>query len=584
MNASSLLIRAGLCGAVLSALTAAAAAQDFERIAPKEPPANPPAGALPVPPVPAPTPGGSAVLVPELKGLLFLAKDDQLRRQGVAATGVDSGRVDVLDDPEFRARIAPFLGKPVTFDLLNDITRVTVVYFREKDHPLVDVVIPEQDISNGTVQILALEFLAGSVRAEGNQWFSDDVLLSQVRTRPGDRIRASTMLDDVNWLNLNPFRRIDLVYERSQEPGRSNIALRTIDRLPLRVFGGYENTGTASTERGRVFAGFNWGNVLGLDHQLSYQHTTSPSVWDDRLRGGGGRARSASHSGSYFVPLPWRHKLTMFGSYSENLPAVETGFDQVGRSSQASVRYGVPLPKLWSVEQEVQAGFDWKRSNSDLGFGGTSVSSTSTDVAQWMVGYVAARADEWGATAFNASLFLSPGGFNNRNTAASFQTQRAGAEADYRYARLGAERVTTLPGAMAWTVRVQGQLADGALLASEQLGFGGVTSVRGYEEREANGDQGIIVSNEVSSPAYSPLTWLAGRAMDDQLKLLAFWDYGIANNRQSGNGVPKTAHLSGVGVGLRYALAPYVSARFDYGWALTGAKGSRPHVGITIAF
>lgn len=584
MTRASLLSRAGLCGAVLSALTATATAQDFERIAPKEPPANPPAGALPVPPVPAPTPGGTAVLVPALKGLLFLAKADQLHRAGAATAGVDSGRVDVLDDPEFRARVAPFLGRPVTFDLLNDITRVTVVYFREKDHPLVDVVIPEQDISNGTVQILALEFVAGSVRAEGNRWFSDELLLSQVRTRPGDRIRASTMLDDVNWLNLNPFRRVDLVYERSEEPGRSNIALRTADRLPLRVFGGYENTGTASTERGRVFAGFNWGNVLGLDHQLSYQHTTSPSVWDDRLRGEGGRARSASHSGSYFVPLPWRHKLTVFGSYSESLPAMETGFAQVGRSSQASVRYGVPLPKLWSVEQEVQAGFDWKRTNNNLAFGGTSVSSTSTDVAQWMVGYTGTRADDWGTTALSASLFLSPGGFNNRNAAAVFQTQRAGAGADYRYARLGVERATGLPGAMTWTVRVQGQVADGALLPSEQLGFGGVTSVRGYDERVANGDQGVIVSNEVSSPAYAPLSWLAGRAMDDQLKLLAFWDYGVANNRVASTGVPKTSHLSGVGVGLRYALAPYVSARFDYGWALTGTKGSRPHVGITMAF
>lgn len=209
----------------------------------------------------------------------------------------------------------------------------------------------------------------------------------------GNISASNSLLDDLNWLNQNPLRRVDLVYERSQEPGRSDIVLRVQDRLPFRAFAGYENTGTETTEQGRTFVGFNWGNALGLDHQLSYQFTSSPGFWNNPTE----KPRSASHSGSYIIPLPWRHTLTLFGSYSESVPEIDDRFHQIGRSAQASARYDVPLPGVEKITHDLIAGFDWKRSNNDLEFGGVSVSSTAADVAQWMVGYSASRPDGWGA-------------------------------------------------------------------------------------------------------------------------------------------------------------------------------------------
>ncbi|CAO3424942.1 ShlB/FhaC/HecB family hemolysin secretion/activation protein [Azospirillum doebereinerae] len=584
-------IRPQFSAAVILALfTASAAAQDFERIAPKTPPANPPVQGLPAPPPQAnPLPSGEQVILPALKGLVFLAESGQLRRDGAFAAGVDSRRVELLDTPGFQSLMAPYLGQPVTLDRLNEISRQTVIYFREHDHPLVDVVVPEQDISTGTVQIVALEFTAGTVQTEGNRWFSDGLLLDGVTTRPGDHILASRLLDDINWLNRNPFRRTDLVYQRSETPGRSDIVLRTADRFPLRVNGGFENTGSPSTERGRGFAGFNWGNAFWLDHQLSYQFTASPDFWRHRLNGVPDKPHSASHSGSYVAPLPWRHTLTLFGAYSESLPIVADGFHQLGRSAQASARYGVPLPTLAGVAQELQAGFDWKRTNNNLEFGGSRVSNTSADVAQWMAGYSGSRPDSWGATAVNATLFASPGGFNDKNTTAALQTQRAGTNARYDYGRIGLDRLTTLPESTSWLLRVQAQMASGALPASEQLGFGGATSVRGYDERVINGDQGILVTNELRTPEFSLAKALGERDLDDKLQILGFWDYGIANNRNPGTGERKVAYVSGVGLGFRYSVAAYLSLRFDYGWALikapeeTGGR-SRPHFGLTLAF
>lgn len=579
--------------AVLSLAAAPAFAQNWERAAPKQPPANAPATA-PKQTAPAPAvPDGKQVILPALKGLIFVPSVNDVRRTGATTQGMTGGLmvrgVDVLDHPDFRAAMAPYLGQPLTLDRLNDITRAAVLFFREHDRPLVDVIVPEQDISGGVVQILALEFRAGSIAVEGARWFSDDQLLSQVRTAPGDRISAESLLADINWLNQNPFRRVDLVYQRGEKSGTSDVVLRTADRFPLRAFGGYENTGTATTGRDRIFTGFNWGNAFWADQQISYQLSASPDFWEYLPGKFGGQARSLTHSGSWFIPLPWRHKLTIFGSHTISRPDVGPDFNQTGRSSQASARYAVPLPALGKINHELQVGTDWKRSNNDLEFGGSSVFSGSSDVAQAMFGYAAGSPDPWGASSANVSVFLSPGGFNDRNTDAALQTARAGVKARYAYARFGVERMTTLPDDLTWIVRAQGQIASSNLPSSEQLSFGGNSSVRGYAESEALGDQGALLSTELRSPEVSLLAALGKPDMGDRLQGLLFADYGVASPRFAQAAEEGSKALLSVGPGMRYALPPYLTLKFDWGFQLRHTdvgenRFGRPHFGLTAAF
>ncbi|MBP2232622.1 hemolysin activation/secretion protein [Azospirillum agricola] len=570
-----------------------AGAQDWERVAPKELPPNPPAEA-PALPAPGPAlPPGDQLVTPALKGLLFVPGGAMVKRGGTDVGGVASVGLDLLDDPAFRALLEPYLGKPLTFDGLNAISRATVLWFREHDRPLVDVVVPEQDVTSGSVQIAVVEFRVGSVAAEGNQWFSDGLLLSQVRAKPGDRIRASELLDDIDWLNRNPFRHTDLVYQRGQEAGTSDVVLRTADRVPVRVFAGYENTGTAATGRDRLFAGFNWGNAFLADQQISYQLSVSPDTLDRGLRGPSGDPRSVTHAGSWSIPLPWRHTLTFFGSYTETRPDLGSGFDQTGRSSQLSARYAVPLPK-WTLDagtlrQGVQVGVDWKRSNNNLDFGGTSVFRSSTDIAQAVAAYDASLADGWGATALNASLVYSPGGIGGHNSDDVFRTSRAGADARYGYARVGLDRVTRLPEDLSWIVRAQGQISSANLLSSEQLSLGGSASVRGYAESEVLGDQGILLSTELRSPEVSLARLFGERDLGDSLQGLVFADYGVVSQRHRVAGDDRHTVLASVGPGLRYSLPPYATLKLDWGFQLRDTNSGenrfgRPHIALSLAY
>ncbi|HEY9249259.1 MAG TPA: ShlB/FhaC/HecB family hemolysin secretion/activation protein [Rariglobus sp.] len=553
-------------------------AQTYEQLAPKTPP--PPGASKAAPTLPEGAPAATApataddrVLTSALRGLVFVADPSAVKRDGVEVEGVSLDAVPLLDTPAFREKLAARLGHPLTLGGLKEITRDAVLALRAADRPVVDVIAPEQNLRTGTIQLLVTEGRLGEVRAEGNRWFSSESLTREVRIAPGAPIPGGVLLDDLAWLNQNPFRRVDLVFARGAEAGETDVILSTQDRRPWRVYTGYDNSGTPLTDEDRVFAGLNWGDAFGLGHQLNYQLTSSPDF-----------EKMVAHSGSYIVPLPWRHTLTFFGSYAESEPDIPL-FNLEGVSWQTGLRYRVPLKSWRGLEHSVSAGLDFKRSDNDLAFGGVSVFSQATDVAQLVLGYDASLADHFGATSLGLTVALSPGGIGGRNGDSDYAAARAGADSRYAYARLALERTTKLPESFSWVVRGEAQIASSNLLGSEQLGFGGASSLRGYDEREANGDGGFILVNELRGPSFPVI-----KGVSDQLTPLVFLDGGVAVVKDPLPGEEHTRELLSTGLGLRYALATNVIARADYGWQLRDSGVSptgdnrRLHLSVTVAW
>jgi hemolysin activation/secretion protein len=560
-----------------------AQAQD-SRYAPKTPESQVQPPTLPETPASnvAPAEKGDAVLVAALRGIVFVGERTALQPQGFATEGVQTGGVPLLDAEAFRARVTPFLGKPVTARLLNELTREVVLFYRRHERPIVDVLVPEQNISNGTLQVLVIEGRLGQVRAEGNAAFTSEQLTSQVRAQPGAVIDGGPLLEDIAWLNQNPFRQVDLVFTRGAQLGETDVVLRTKDRLPVRVYAGYEDSGNDLTGDERVLAGVNWGNAFGRDQLLNYQLMASPDF-----------KKLVAHSGSYVVPLRWRHTLMFFGSYATSNPVLTGGlFTLKGTSWQASARYRVPLPAKGGVglTHEMSAGVDFKRSNNNLEFGGAQVFDQWTDVGQAVVNYSASLNDRLGHTTADVQLVWSPGGLTGDNRTGRFRAARAYARADYAYARLVIERTTKLPAEFKWIARVTAQAANRNLLGSEQLGLGGYDTVRGYEEREANGDNGFILSNELRTRPFSAAKLLGHEGVNDRLELLGFVDYGEASNHRLLAGEDAHLVLASVGGGLRWTLAPHLTLRADYGTQLVksgvsdGRREKRAHVGVVMAY
>jgi hemolysin activation/secretion protein len=519
-------------------------------------------------------------IVPDLKGIVVIGDAGQILQDGYPTfEGVQLLGIEVDKPYNLKQALSRFLNLPASFRTFDEISAEIAKFYRVKEDGIADVFVPEQDITTGVIQFFVLETRLRDVRIIGNKYIKATDIKKNVRIVPGEVIHPDKLEDDLNWIKTAyPYADVVPALDRAEFDGTSDLIFRVQDRRPYRVFTGFEDTGNDNTGDERWFVGFNWNNVFGTNQMLNYQFTTSSDV--ESLMG---------HSATYLIPLPWRHLFSISGSYATTRSDV-AAFSSDGTSWQVSPSYTILLPRIGNYDHKATVGLDFKQSNNNLEFGGTSVFATMTDVNQVSGTYEGTLPDPWGATSANFSIFVSPGGMSDQNKDRNFDAARSRAKAEYVYARAGATRITRLPAEFSWIARGLYQRADGNLLSSEQFGLGGASTIRGYDEREANGDEGYYMSHEFRTPPISFGQLFGYAQLQDQLQFLTFFDYGGTENKFLLPGEDAHIQLMSVGGGLRYSVSQYMSVRFDYGWQMidTGLNvrgdNSRGHLAINFSY
>lgn len=494
---------------------------------------------------------------PILNGLVLLARPDQMAKKGwsVALHGVDATRVPNLGGGRVDRALKALLGKPITAALLDRI-RVTIEKgLRAGHYPFASVSIPVQPVNDGVMQVLVIESRLGKVAVTGAHYFSADQYRAALHIQPGDEIDMRKVVAATDAINANQYRHAVIVASPGAKLGTTDLTIRAQDRLPLTFFAGIDNTGNDATSLYRATFGVNWGNAFWRGDDLNYQFSASPDFSELR-----------EHSLTYTTHLPWGDTLTLSGLLANSNTAATGPISTSGRTINASVRYIHTLAPIGRAIEHLTVGYDFKSTNNNILFGGVSVFPTTTQIDQFMAGLDIAAPDKYGSTSASLQLFVSPGDITPRNTDVAFATQQAGAKAEYVYARFTLNRLTALPGRLTWYTGLTAQVSDGILLPSEQLAFGGVQSVRGYEEYSATRDEGVVMQNELRAP---PIATGIGRLLGlgrDSLTLFVFVDAGAGRNHTEFPGSPGSSiELISSGPGMTWQFASHVNVRFSWG-------------------
>jgi hemolysin activation/secretion protein len=365
------------------------------------------------------------------------------------------------------------------------------------------------------------------------------------------------MQNRLEFINRNPFRRVDLVYSPGKEKNTTDIELLVEDRRPYRFFTGTDNTGVETTGRGRYLAGFNAAKIGSLDHFLTYQYTSSYDF-----------SQFQANTLQYIAYLPWRHVLTVYGGNSTvhaDLPFPT--MQNHGHSYQASARYVIPLGAYSSFAHECGFGFDFKRTNNTITFSEVfPIVGPNVNLSQFTVRYSGNIAKSRFRFDFDGELFFSPGPMLGDETDRSYATLRPAAKNHWIYGKAYAKYFQKLPHQFSLYLLGRGQLSSQNLLPSEQVGLGGFDTVRGYDERQLNYDSGAIINAEIHCPSFSVT------CKKDALQFLAFIDYGMGGNHTPIPGEKKYDYLLGTGPALRYTLNPWLVTRVDFGIKLHKEK------------
>jgi len=572
----------------LAGLAGPAMAQDFRQSVPRVPEAQPPT--IPAADAPPPAADDPTPILPRLMAVRFLADEaDAPAADAIATEGVVIVALPVLDTEAFRARAGADIGRPASLASLNALARAAVEAYRAAGRPLVDVAIPEQDVTDGRVTFLVREFVVGDVIIEGNRHFSTDRLRAMVRLEPGQNVDQNALVADLDWMAQNPFRRVDLLYRRGEAPLTTDVVIRVTDRLPLRVYAAFENNGSVATGRERWSAGVNWGRFFGGDGQFAYQFTSSGDLFEDR---NGLPLRFEAHSFTLAQPLGRRNSLILFGTYQRTSPDLGPFLGLVGKSYQLSPRFVVPVLTRPGRRGQLTLGYDFKQTDNNLLFGGQVIAPEATQIHQAVVDFTVTTGWKGGVFSASNTLYLSPGGIGSRNTDEAFQPGpgQSGtpfARATYAYVRTTLTQRTPLGRTGAETVtRLVGQVSTANLLPSEQLSAAGPGFVRAYDPNAALGTRGLLFTQEFWSP---PFAIFGGPRFDDRMQVGGFLDAGAVGNPDRLPDEPRWRRTASVGAMARYRLGPWLDLRLDYGTQLRtlpgrGSRQSLGYVSITIGY
>jgi len=550
----------------LGALAPAVYAQSYRDVAPVPPPRDNRPAAPPAPVQPSGKP--AQIAVASLRALAFVpaAEANAQAPSATAQAAVTADHLPLLD-AAFLHSFDADLGRPLTFARLAQIRRAVIQRYRTAGEPLVDVYLPEQDVTDGRVRIAVAIYHLGQVRVSGNRYFSSALLVGEMPLAAGAPIRENDVASGLVLLNDNPYRQVEVVYAPGATPNTTDVILQAEDRLPLRVNAAYDNAGVPQLGRERYSAGIDYGNLFGLDQQIAYQFTASNDIFGNHpsTDGGTGKPRFVADSINYVAPLPWHDRLELFGVFAQSTPSLPNSLAQTGVSAQVSARYDWLLPMAAGWRQQTQFGYDFKRSNNNLEFGGFQVFNSNTHIHQFLVAYDATRPDALGQNHANLMLVMSPGGLDGDNNDSAFNAARFGAKSRYVYSQLSGQRDVTLGAGVSLTLRGLFQWTPDTLLPSEELGLGGDSSVRGYDPYVVLGDRGWNLQTELRSPSF-PFG-----ASSAAVQPFIFVDAGhvwtsIDQPAEVGN-----SSLLSTGAGLRFQVGRYVSAQGTLGKPMRSA-------------
>ena len=516
-----------------------------------------------------------------LKGLRFTSNQDDIDFKPFE--GIKISNLNILHENTFRKMMSKFIGKKISVNLYKQIKNEATSFYVNRGYSTVFVSIPTKQPSHkNIVQVVILLGKLGDVKVEGNNYFSSSFLKRQITTKKGEYINCDNMMNDLSFINKNPFRSVNILYQQGKDVGETDITLEVHDRCPVRSYAGYTNTGNKVEGSSRWNCGFNIGNVFNLDHQLNYQLTSAldPKKWN-------------GHTASYIIPLPWRHQFTLFGNYTissyKKLDSAKHESEN-GRNWQISGRYNIPIDTC-DARGSIVIGYDFKRTNNfDIfyGEGAAAVSNAKrrnnkfTDISQFLIGVEGAKDDRLGTTSYGFHIYFSPGNMTPYNNKRSMNLERdtdknssdkkssiREVNCSYIIAKANIDRVLKLPKDFSWVLTTQGQVSSEKLLASEEFMLGGAFTIRGYKENEILGDTGLFIKNELRTNAF-PL--FKKTLKNDSLQLLAFFDWGLLADCDKNIVWVNKAWLASVGPGLRYSIGDRITLRFDYGFQLRGVK------------
>jgi hemolysin activation/secretion protein len=466
--------------------------------------------------------------------------------------------------------VYPFLGPDRTPEDVEKARAALEKAYQDQGYQTVQVVIPQQQVKRGVVQLEVVENKVGRLRVKGSRFFDINKIKAKVPSLAEGKVpNFNDVTREVVGLNQWADRRVTPTLKPGVEPGTVDIDLTVKDTFPLHGNMEVNNRYSADTKPLRVSGSVSYNNLWQLGHSAGASFQVSPQDLE----------QVKVFSGYYiarFASVDWLS--VMLQGVKQNSNVSTLGAVAVaGRGEVIGARALISLPPRKDFYHSANFGIDYKHFEQEVGLGattpGTAASTSTTPISYYplTLGYTATWVGKNYTTDFNGSLNFHLRGMGSEGP--QWDDNRYNADGNYLYLRGDLAHTQKLPGGFELFGKIQGQLADQPLVSSEQYGGGGLGTVRGYLEAEVLGDNAGFGTIELRSP--SLFGWWGRK--DTEWQLYAFAEGGVLNIHDPLPEQIASYRLASVGVGSRLKLLDYLNGSIDLALPLISQTVTQAH-------
>lgn len=485
--------------------------------------------------------------------------------------------------------VDPGQEREVSLTSIQGLTKYVLSVYQEQGYTGIYVYIPVEAVISGEVmlknEILPVEVLEGKLseiivkrydfdRPVGENKYEEkeegylkkSVLESWSPAKVGEVITKDKLDDFIRLLNLNPDRYISAIISRSDEPDALNLGYEIYEADPWHRYIQVDNAGTKDRQWFPRIGIVNT-NLTGRDDKFSiiYQAPWEKGIEEEYSLFG-------SYEFPFFTP---RLRLNLYGGYSQFdiTPDGGMGVNFIGNGSfyGSVLSYNVSQIDRWFIDVTGSLSHERSKVTPSLGL------ASDVDMDLWGVGVNVHRSNDMSNTSLTFNRTESMGG----SSEADFTDARLNTDPDFIIYNFGAahsqyldsDKINRLSGSFRLIT------SNERLVPAKMTTFGGLYSVRGYNEDEIVSDGGMIVSGQYEFDLVKHGKAMENRGTDldekqgekpwiRKLAPLAFIDYGRAKIKDPVVGEQEVRKLCSVGGGLLVELGDNLSVAAYYGWPL----------------
>lgn len=454
--------------------------------------------------------------------------------ESVPVTGIHFSGNTVFDESTLQRLVADSLQPRMQLAELEALALRVTRHYREHGYLVARAWLPPQDISNGTVTIAVLEGQLGQVQVSDGAGMAKNATAPLHRLQPGDAVNGPIFESALLELANLPGVEVKSTLRPGASVGTSDFLVEILPTAALAGSIDVDNFGNRYIGAERLGATLYWNNPAHLGDQLSLRAQTGGSGY--RYGRIGYQLPFGQHATR--VGVAWS---TMRYALGDDFASLDAG----GKADVGSLHLQQPLLRSRRSNWFATLQYDDKRLQDDIGATRTHARKT---VQSGVIGISGTFFDGLGGGASNSlSVNYTRGQLHLDRGSELIDRLTARSSGNFGKWSLSYQRQQRLPGNWLLSLGGNAQWADKNLDASEKMLLGGAGGVRAYPQGEASGDSGTLVNLELR------------HALAGGLEAFGFYDHGHVHLNHTRWDRRSRDHrsLSGYGVGMAYALAPF---------------------------